>query len=194
MKNTGSAIFVANEINKNLHIVNFLRRFISKTSLIINIFCCFFFQLLYCCYVFPILFILTLASDRAVLYGNVAFSILVLSSKKNYSSLLKRVCVFQKICLGVEVLKSFKISSNCHIKTCRSLKRRAILKTLSIFFRRTYAFKMKPLRKSVCLVKAKTNWNFSVNLAEKRWKKQPLISVYLMNHIFQTSGFFNMWQ
>ena len=34
----------------------------------------------------PILFVLTLASDRAVLYGNVVFSILVLSNKKPYSS------------------------------------------------------------------------------------------------------------
>ena len=34
----------------------------------------------------PILFVLTLASDRAVLYGKVVFSILVLSNKKPYSS------------------------------------------------------------------------------------------------------------
>ena len=36
-------------------------------------------------------------SDRAVLYGNVAFSILLLSTKKQYSSFLKKVLVFQKI-------------------------------------------------------------------------------------------------
>ena len=35
---------------------------------------------------FVILFVLTLASGRAVLYGNVSFPILVLSTKKQYSS------------------------------------------------------------------------------------------------------------
>ena len=35
--------------------------------------------------------------NRAVLYGNVAFSILLLSTKKQYSSFLKKVLVFQKI-------------------------------------------------------------------------------------------------
>ena len=53
---------------------------------------------------------------------------LVLSAKKWYSSLLKSVYVFQKIYFKVKVLKSFKISSDCHIKACRSLKWRAVLK------------------------------------------------------------------
>ena len=48
-------------------------------------------------FVLPILFISTLLSDRAVLYGNVAFSILLLLTKKQYSSFLKKVLVFQKI-------------------------------------------------------------------------------------------------
>ena len=43
----------------------------------------------------------------AVLYGNDAFSILVLSTKKLYSSFLKMVFVFQKICFKVKVLKTF---------------------------------------------------------------------------------------
>ena len=43
-----------------------------------------------------------------VLYGNDAFSILVLSTKKRYSSFLKKVFVFQKICFKVKVLKMFK--------------------------------------------------------------------------------------
>ena len=64
----------------------------------------------------------------AVLYGNDAFSILVLPTKKQYSSFLKKVFVFQKICFKVKVLKMFKISTDCHIKTCRSHKQRAILK------------------------------------------------------------------
>ena len=65
----------------------------------------------------PNLFVLTLASDRAVLYGNVAFSILVLSTKKWYSSFLKRVCVSYKICFKANVMKTFKISLDYHIKT-----------------------------------------------------------------------------
>ena len=93
------------------------------------------------------------ASDREVLYGRVAFSVLVLSTKKRYFSFLKRICVFQKNCFKVEVLKRFKISNDCHIKTCRSLKRRAILKNPSTTIRRTHAlslgFKMKSLTKSV---------------------------------------------
>ena len=72
--------------------------------------------------------VLTLASDRVVLYGNDAFSILVLSTKKQYSSFLKKVCVFQKICFKVKVLKTLNISTDCDIKTYRSLKRRAICK------------------------------------------------------------------
>ena len=38
------------------------------------------------------------------------------------------VFIFQKICFKVKVLKTFKISTDCHIKTCRSLKERTILK------------------------------------------------------------------
>ena len=71
---------------------------------------------------------LNMASDMAVLYGNDAFSISVLSTKKRYSSFLRKVFVFQKICFKVKVLKSFKISTDCYIKTCWSLKRRVILK------------------------------------------------------------------
>ena len=44
-----------------------------------------------------------------VLYGNDAFSILVLSTKKEYSSFLKNVFVFQKIYFKVKLLKTFKI-------------------------------------------------------------------------------------
>ena len=54
--------------------------------------------------------------------------ILVLSTKKWYSSFLKSVCVFQKIYVKVKVLKSFKISSDCHIKAYQSLKWQTILK------------------------------------------------------------------
>ena len=85
-------------------------------------------------YTDSILFILTLASDRAIFNGNDVFSILVLSTKNRYSSFLKKVFVFQKICYKVKVLKTFKISTDCHVKTCRSLKWRAVLKILSNVF------------------------------------------------------------
>ena len=68
-------------------------------------------------------------SDRSILYfwqGSSEWKcckISVHSTKKRYSSFLKKVFFFQKICF--KVLKQFKISSDCHIKTCRSFKRSA---------------------------------------------------------------------
>ena len=63
----------------------------------------------------------------------------------------------------VKVLKTFKISSDCPIKTYQSFKRRVILKIPSISFQRTYAlsdaFKMKPL--SFLCVQTKINSNFA---------------------------------
>ena len=53
------------------------------------------------------------SSDKVVLYKNVKFSALVLSTKKGYSSVLKKVFAFQKICFKVKVLKTFKVSSDC---------------------------------------------------------------------------------
>ena len=77
----------------------------------------------------------------AVLYGNNAFSILVLSTKKRNSSFLKKVFVLQKICFKITVLKTFKISTDGLIKTCRSRKRRAILKIPStVFFEESMLF------------------------------------------------------
>ena len=49
-----------------------------------------------------------LVSDRAVLNGNDVFSILVVSTKKRYSSFLVKVFVFQKICFKVKVLIMFE--------------------------------------------------------------------------------------
>ena len=104
-------------------------------------------------FVLTTLFILALTSDMTVFYGNDAFFILVLSTKKCFSSFLKKVFVFQKIYFRVKVLKTFKIPNDCHIKTCLSLKLRAIRKISSTVFRQTFAlsvgFKMKPLRKSI---------------------------------------------
>ena len=81
-----------------------------------------------------ILFFLTLASGRAALNRNYVFSILVVSTKKRFSSFLKKVFVFQKICFKVKVLKTFETFTDCDIKTCRSLKRKAILKIPSTSF------------------------------------------------------------
>ena len=52
-------------------------------------------------------------SDMAVLYGNDAFPILVLSTRKKYSSFLKEFFIFQKICFKVKVLKMFKAFTYC---------------------------------------------------------------------------------
>ena len=45
--------------------------------------------------------------------------------KKRYSSL-----VFQKVCFKIKLLKTFKIPSDYDIKTRRSLKRKATLKSI----------------------------------------------------------------
>ena len=70
-------------------------------------------------------------------------SVLVLSTKKRYSSFLKNVFLFQKIYVEVKVLKSFKISSDCHIKACGSLKWRAILKILILKEHRLFLLALK---------------------------------------------------
>ena len=77
---------------------------------------------------------LKLASDRAGLNGNYVSSILVVSTKKQCSSFLEKVFIFQKIYFKVKVLKTFETFTDCHIKTCRSLKRRGILKIPSTVF------------------------------------------------------------
>ena len=76
-------------------------------------------------FVLTVLFVITLASDRAILSGNVAFSILVPSTKKQFCISLEKVYVFQKNCFKVKALKTFKICRDYHIKTSQSLKRRA---------------------------------------------------------------------
>ena len=85
-------------------------------------------------FVVAILFVLTLGTDRAVLNGNGVFPILLASTKKCYSSFLKKVFIFPKICFKVKVLKTFETFTDCHIKTCRSLKPWAILKIPSTVF------------------------------------------------------------
>ena len=111
----------------------------------------------------------------------IAFSNLVLSTKELSSRFLKKALVFQKICF--KVLKTFKISSDCHMKTCRSLKRRAILKIPCTVepIRRTYAFllalKVKFLFQEILVL----NWvkhSFSLRLLLK-WKKSVIITAII---------------
>ena len=75
-------------------------------------------------------------------------SILVLSTKERYSSFLKSVCIFQKICFKVKVLKSVKISGDCCIKACQLGYFGGLCGGL-FYFKRNHAlsvgFKMKPL-------------------------------------------------
>ena len=85
-------------------------------------------------FVVVILFILTWLPDRAVLNGKNVLSTLVMSTKKRHSSFLKKVFVFQKICFKIKVLKTFETLTDCHIKTCQSLKRRPFSKIPSTFF------------------------------------------------------------
>ena len=108
----------------------------------------------------------------AVLYGNDTFSILVLLTKKRYYSFLKKV--FFSINF-VSKFKYWKRSSDCHIKTCRSLKWKILKmlfwKTLVPFFRKTCAlsvgFKTKPPIKSIFkCYKTKTNSSFAVKHSE----------------------------
>ena len=105
--------------------------------------------------------------------------ILILSTKKRYSIFLKSACIFQKIHFKVKVLKSFKIFNDYHIKVCRSLKWRAILKIPSTIFRRTYAlsvgFKRKPLKKRFPVWRQRPTQFLPESLLEC-WKKQPFIS------------------
>ena len=53
---------------------------------------------------------------------------------KSGTPVLKKVFVFQKISLKVKVLKTFETFTDFRIKTCQSLKRRAILKIPSTVF------------------------------------------------------------
>ena len=82
----------------------------------------------YSCLYYNSMICLNITSDMVVLYENDALSILVLSTKKRYSSFLKKGFIFEKIDFKVKLLTTLKISTDCHIKTCWSLKRRGIFK------------------------------------------------------------------
>ena len=116
------------------------------------------------------------------------FSILVVSTKKQYPSFLKKVFVFQKSCFKVKVLKTFETFTDCRIKTRQSLKRGAILKIPSTVFRRTYAlsvgFTIKALRKSVFERRQKPTQGLP-----KKLLKEATIHFYCLldEHVFRTS-------
>ena len=78
-------------------------------------------------------------SEKAALYQNDVFSILVCLTKKQYLNFLKKVLFFQKNCFTVRILQIFRTSSDCRVKICQYLKRMAISKFSSTVFRRTYA-------------------------------------------------------
>ena len=72
---------------------------------------------------------------------NILFWFIVLWTKKLSFSFFKKVLVFQRTFFKVNILKTFKIPCDCHIKPCSSLKRRALLKIPRInFYRSTRSF------------------------------------------------------
>ena len=79
-------------------------------------------------FILSILFVLTSASDRVALHRKDMFSILVLSTKEQYTSFLKKVFGFQEICFKV------KIKTQENTKIWWFLKQRAILKIPSTVF------------------------------------------------------------
>ena len=86
-------------------------------------------------------------------------SILALSTKKWYSSFLKSLH-FQKIYFKANIFKLFKISSDCHIKACCSLKWRVILKIPILKEPMLFllALKWTLYKKAFFCVKTKTNF------------------------------------
>ena len=68
--------------------------------------------------------------------GNVAFSILYFQLKNDTPFFWKGLTFLRKFVVKVKTFKTFKNSSCCHIKTWRSLKRKAILKNPSTVFKK----------------------------------------------------------
>ena len=116
-----------------------------------------------------------------------AFSILLVSTKNRFSSFFKKSFRFPENLLQSKVLKTFIISSNCHIKRVDLLNGELFWKFLVPFFRRTYVlsvgFKLKPLRKKT---KNKQKDKNQLKFCRKNLLKgQPLIfTIHLMNHLF----------
>ena len=136
---------------------------------------------LFCVLCTPHFVVLTLAFHRAVFYENITFSIIVLSTKRRYSSFL--FFVFQKTFFKVKALNIFKASTDCQIKKCWSLKQRAVLKILFMFFSETMFFlvlKWSFYEEVSPGVKTKTNEHFPVKF------QKAVISYFLsiwLNHL-----------
>ena len=77
---------------------------------------------------------LNIVSDLTVLYESDAFSIFVLSTKKKVLQFFEKGSRYPENLLQSQMLKTSKISKDCHTNTCQSLKRRAILKIPSSIF------------------------------------------------------------
>ena len=121
-----------------------------------------------------------LAFLKAILCGNVATSILVISTEKWYSSSLKKVLHFQKTCFKVKGLKPFKISGDFTYKYVNLLNVRLFWKSLVPLFRGTYAlsvgYNLNSLQRKFYLKKTKSS--FAVKFAERD-------HTFLMNHLFK---------
>ena len=116
------------------------------------------------------------------------FSISVVSTKKRYFSFLKKFFVFSKIYFKVKVLKPFETFTDCHIKACWSLKRRAILKIPSTVFRRTYAL--------ICTIIQLKELNWLCKHMKNGRISQPSISMIFCNEsrmISCTESSSSMW-
>ena len=104
------------------------------------------------------------------------FSILVASTKKRYSSCLKKVFLFQKICFKVKVLNTFETLIDCHKKRADLSNGGLFSKSPVLFFWRTnplsVGFKMKTLRKSIFECQDNYQFNFC---RKSYWKNQPFI-------------------
>ena len=95
--------------------------------------------------------------------------------------------VFQKIWFKVKVLKTFETFTDCHIKTCRSLKRRAILKIPSTkFCRKNYwkkqqfiftVYLMKSRFSDICTIKELKEFNWLCKQMKNVRSRQPCISM-----------------
>ena len=137
-------------------------------------------------FVLTMLFVLTLAPDMTVLYGNYVF-------------FWERFSFFRK---SVSKLKYWNLSKFPLIVTWHhaNLSKGGLFwKSLVPFFRRIYApsdgFKMKRLRKAFSSINTKIGVktkNQPKFCCQTCWKEKPFIfTVYLMNDIFQTSILFN---
>ena len=140
--------------------------------------------------------VLKSTSDCAFLCGNVAFLILVLSTKERYSNFLKKVFVFQKNCFKVKVLKTFKNFLWFSHKYIPAFQTEGYFENpwyrfLEQAMLLLWALKRNLWLKALSFFKTNANSNFAVKLAKRN--NRPF-SVYLMNHRVQTSVHFNTWQ